>query len=120
MTVGKLRWLVVGVLASASAGLLTVMSTLDAAFAFGDEGDIALIMGGTGAEGGSLPSGLPTDEFLTGVFSRYIDPAEPFFLNQPVFPGFSPVGLPTPEQNWRLQGLTACRSTSRSPWVSLI
>jgi hypothetical protein len=99
MMAGKFRWLVVGLSASVSASLLTLTSMLNAAFAFGDDDNIALIMGGTGLQGGTLPSGLPTEDFVTGVFSRYIDPAEPFFSGQPVFSGFTPVPLATPEQD---------------------
>jgi hypothetical protein len=51
--------------------------------------DIALIMGGTGLEGGSLRSGLPTPQFFEGVVSKWIDSA---------FPGYNPFGLATPEQ----------------------
>lgn len=97
--IGRLHWLVVGLLASVGVGLLTLASMLNAAFAFGDGDKLALIMGGTGLQGGSLPSGMPTEDFVTGVFSRYIDPAEPFFSGQPVFPGFTPVPLVTPEQD---------------------
>jgi hypothetical protein len=86
---------------------LTLMSMLNAAFAFGDDGDVALIMGGTGLQGGTLPSGLPTEDFVTGVVNRYIDPAEPFFQNQPVFPGFTPTPLATPEQDWPSTGLNS-------------
>jgi hypothetical protein len=92
----------------ASAGLLMMTSMLHAAFAFADDGDdIALIMGGTGSEGGTLPSGLPTQEFFDGVVSRYIDPAQPFFTGQPTFPGFSAVPLATPEQDYPFTGLNS-------------
>lgn len=86
-------------MASLSVGLLALTSMLNAAFAFGDSDKFALIMGGTGLQGGSLPSGLPTDDLVTGVVSRYIDPAEPAFAGQPVFPGFTPTPLATPEQD---------------------
>jgi hypothetical protein len=100
MMAGRFRWLVGGLLASASASLLTLTSMLNTALAFADDdGNIALIMGGTGLQGGTQPSGLPTDDFVTGVVSRYIDPAEPFFSGQPVFSGFTPVPLATPEQD---------------------
>ena len=115
-SVGRFRWLVVGLLASAGASLLTLTSMLNAAFAFGDEeGSIALIMGGTGLGGGTLPSGMPTDDFVTDVISRYIDPAEPFFSGQPVFSGFTPVPLATPEQDAPSVGtLTIGQSEARA------
>ncbi|WP_421845749.1 PE-PPE domain-containing protein [Mycobacterium sp.] len=57
----------------------------------GGGGDpIALIMGGTGLDGGTLDSGLPTSEFFEGVVSRFIDPA---------FSGFNPIALATPQQS---------------------
>jgi hypothetical protein len=93
------RWLVVGLLASASAGLLTLPSMLNTALAFGDDDNVALIMGGTGLQGGTLPSGLPTADFVSGAVSLYIDPGEPYFSGQPVFSGFTTVPLATPEQD---------------------
>lgn len=39
MTFGRLRWLVFGLLAMASAGLLMLMSMLHAAFALADDED---------------------------------------------------------------------------------
>lgn len=96
---GRFRWFIVGLLASAGCGLLTLASIFNAAFAFGDGDKFALIMAGTGPQGGSLPSGMPSDDFVAGVVSRYIDPAAPFFSGQPIFPGFTAVPLATPEQD---------------------
>ena len=79
--------------------------TNGAGTAIAASGNVALIMGGTGSEGGSDSSGLPTVEFINGVVSRYIDPAQPLFPGQPVFPGFSKVPLATPEQDWPFTGL---------------
>ena len=72
----------------------------------GTGGNVALIMGGTGVAGGTLPSGSPTSEFLNGVVSRYIDPAQPLFTGQHVFPGYNAVGLETLEQDRPYTGLT--------------
>lgn len=57
---------------------------------------IALIMGGTGIDGGSLRSGLPTPAFFEGVVSRFIDP---------LFPGANPFALASPEQSAPNTGL---------------
>ena len=87
MPVGRSRWLVIGLLA---AGLPALTSMLTAAFAFGTGDKIALIMGGTRAQGGSAPDGTPTDDFVTGVFSRYIDPVKPFSPGSRYFRGSPP------------------------------
>ncbi|BBX96075.1 PE family protein [Mycobacterium lacus] len=59
-------------------------------------GPIALIMGGTGLDGGTLRSGLPTPAFFDGVVSRFINP-----LYGPI----NSIGLATPEQSAPNTGL---------------
>ncbi len=68
-------------------------------------GDVALIMSGTGLKGGTLRSGLPTQQFFNGVISRYIDPTQPLFTGQNVFPGYDKIPLATPEQDRPFTGL---------------
>jgi hypothetical protein len=72
---------------------------------WGTGDDIALIMGGTGSEAGTLRSGLPSAAFLDGVVGRFIDPVQAFFSGQPVFPGIKAIGLATPEQSAPNTGL---------------
>jgi hypothetical protein len=96
MTPCTVRWLGVGVLASTCAGFLAAASTLNAAPAFGD--DTALILGHA-----FLPT--PDESYMTQVMNTYIDPTPPYFSGQPVFSGFSPVGVTTPETDYD-SGLT--------------
>ena len=53
--------------------------------------NVALIMGGTG-------NPQPTPTYVTSVYSTYIAPH---------YPGYSPVGLTTPEDFWPVTGLTS-------------
>jgi PE-PPE domain-containing protein len=70
------------------------ISSASVRLAAGDED--ALIMGGGTVLGGSTFAGTePTSAFVTDVYDRFLNPT---------FAGFSPVGLPTPEQDWPLTG----------------
>lgn len=88
MTRRSSRWLGIGLLAGASAGLLEVASTMNPGLALGD--DTALIMGYAGTSD-------PDQTYVTNVMNEFIDPNPPEFSGQPVFPGYSPVVLSTPE-----------------------
>jgi hypothetical protein len=88
MTRRSTRWLGIGLLAGASAGLLEVASTMNPGLALGD--DTALIMGYAGTSD-------PDQTYVTNVMNEFIDPNPPEFSGQPVFPGYSPVVLSTPE-----------------------
>ena len=92
MTRRSFRWLGVGLLAGASAGLLEVASTMNPAFAMGDAsgGDTALIMGYAGTSD-------PDQTYVTNVMNEFINPVPPEFSGQPVFPGYTPVVQSTPE-----------------------
>lgn len=92
----RFRWLGVGLLASAGAGLLGVESTLNAGSAYGD--DTALIMG-------DAFMATPDQTYLTEVMDLFIKPVPPLFQGQPVFPAYTPVSQYTPETNYQ-QGLT--------------
>jgi diacyltrehalose acyltransferase len=96
MTPCTVRWLGVGLLASACAGLLDAASTLNAPSAFAD--DTALILGHA-----LLPT--PDAAYISQVMDTYIDPTTPYFAGQPVFPGFTPEGVYTPETDYD-SGLT--------------
>ena len=88
MTRRKSRWLGIGLLAGASAGLLEAASTMNPAPALGD--DTALIMGYAGTSN-------PDQTYVTNVMNEFIDPIPPKFAGQPVFPGYTPLVQPTPE-----------------------
>jgi len=90
------RWLGVGVLASACAVLLDAASTLNAASAFGD--DTALIIGHA-----FLPT--PDESYVTQVMDTYIDPSPAYFSGQPVYPIDNAIGVTTPETDYD-SGLT--------------
>jgi hypothetical protein len=96
MAACTVRWLGVGLLASACAVLLEAAAALNAASALGDE--TALIMGDA-----LLPT--PDDTYITQVMDTYIDPTTPYFLGQTVYPGATAVGVYTPETNYT-DGLT--------------
>ena len=88
MTRRRFRWLGIGLLAGASAGLLEVASTMNPGFALGD--DTALIMGYAGTS-------VPDQTYVTDVMNEFINPVPPEFSGQPVFPGYTPVIQSTPE-----------------------
>lgn len=96
MTRRGLRWLGVGLLASAGASLLGAESMLNAAFAHGD--DTALIMG-------DALLATPDQPYITDVTNLFLNPVPSFFPGQPVFPDYTPVSLYTPETDYG-QGLT--------------
>jgi diacyltrehalose acyltransferase len=101
MTPWKARGLGIGLLASACAGFLDITSILNAAPAFADDTggtDVALILGHA-----LLPT--PDASYITQVMDTYIDPTPAYFLGQPVFDGYSPVGVTTPETDYQ-SGLT--------------
>lgn len=78
------------------------ISSADVRLAAGDEsaGDAyALIMGGGTSLGGSTSDGTaPTSEFVTDVYDRFLNPG---------FAAYSPIGLPTTEQDWPITGATS-------------
>jgi diacyltrehalose acyltransferase len=88
MTRRSSRWLGIGLLAGASAGLLEVAATMNPGLALGD--DTALIMGYAGTSD-------PDQTYVTNVMNEFIDPNPPYFAGQPVFPGYNPVVQVTPE-----------------------
>jgi diacyltrehalose acyltransferase len=96
MTPWRARGLGVGLLASACAGFLDVASTFNAAPALGD--DTALILGH------ALLS-TPDESYLSQVMDTYIDPTPAYFSGQPVYSGYNPVGVYTPETDYD-SGLT--------------
>jgi diacyltrehalose acyltransferase len=98
MTPCTVRWLGVGVMASACAGLLAAASTLNAAPAFADDTDTALILGHA-----LLPQPDPT--YMQEVIGTYVDPTSPF-TGQPTYNIVgSPVSVFTPETDYN-SGLT--------------
>jgi hypothetical protein len=100
----KLRWLTAGLFASAGAGILSLTSIMNSAFAFGDASDavvepsgIGLVMGGSG-----LP--IPTSPYVAGANLGFIDG---FGLDKypTEYPGVLAQGLFTPEGLYPLTGV---------------
>ena len=88
--------------ASAGAGLLTLTSVMNSAFAHGDDTDIGLVMVGTGQP-------IPGSSYVDVVSAVYIEPTAPF-PGQPTFPGTEypgtlANGLVTPENLYPLTGV---------------
>jgi hypothetical protein len=100
MTPWKARGLGIGLLAGACAGLLDLSSALSAAPASADDtgSDVALILGHA-----FLPT--PDASYIQQVMDTYIDPTPAYFSGQPVYSGYSPVGVTTPETDYD-SGLT--------------
>jgi diacyltrehalose acyltransferase len=96
MAACTIRWLGVGLLASACAVLLEAATTLNAASALGDE--TALIMG-------DAFLATPNDTYMTQVMDTYIDPVTPYFPGQTIYPGAVAVSQYTPETDYG-SGLT--------------
>jgi diacyltrehalose acyltransferase len=88
MTPRRSRWLGVSLLASAGVGLLEMASMLNPAVAPAD--DTALIMGYA-----SAPD--PDQSYVNEVMSVFLNPTPAAFPGQPVFPGYSPLVVSTPE-----------------------
>jgi hypothetical protein len=90
----RLRWLVAGMLASGGAGLLTLTSSMNAAFAYGSDGT-ALIMGGAFNPG-------PNPLYVQEVDANYIN-----YHLWPLYPGYQAIPQYTPEQFWPVSGLNS-------------
>jgi diacyltrehalose acyltransferase len=98
MTRRNSRWLGVGVLASASAGLLELASIFNPTVALGDDAvptvpsgvDTALIMGYAGTSD-------PAQPYVNEVMSLFVDPSTQLFPGQPVYAGYEPLVQSTPE-----------------------
>lgn len=80
----------VGLLAGGCAGLLGMTSALGAGVALGD--DTALIMG-------SAFQPTPKDSYIDQVMDHFLNPQNPF-PGQPTFPGYTPVGVTTPQTDY--------------------
>ncbi|WP_235663914.1 PE-PPE domain-containing protein [Mycolicibacter terrae] len=90
MTHSSYRWLTVGLVAGGCAGLMGMTSMLSAGFALGE--DTALIMG-------SALQPTPKDSYIDQVMADFLNPQNPF-PGQPTFPGYTPVGVTTPETDY--------------------
>lgn len=99
----KYRWVGLALVAGASAGLLSLTSIMNSAFAYGSTGvdtDPAVpfeVMGGSG-----MP--IPSQEYIDYVQSLYF-PATALFNGQPTFPNIDPQGLVTPEEFYPVTGI---------------
>lgn len=90
MTHSNVRWLTAGLVAGGCAGLMGLTSVLNAGFAFG--ADTALIMG-------SAFQPTPAESYIDDVMADFLNPENPF-AGQPTFPGYTPVGVTTPETDY--------------------
>lgn len=91
MTDRWVRWGLYGMLATASAVLLSLNSVVKPAFARGDDTTLPFeVMGGSG-----MPT--PPDSFVDAVQSLYF-PVTALFSGQPAFPDADPEALYTPEE----------------------
>src|SRR5579875_2166269 len=102
----KLRWLTAGLFASAGAGMLSMTSMMNAAFAFGDDAT-GLVMGGSGTP-------IPGTDYVAAADNLYIDNPLNFAnlygsatLPFPTtdYPGPLTYGLSTPEGLYPLEGV---------------
>jgi diacyltrehalose acyltransferase len=96
MTPRRSRWLGVSLLASAGVGLLEVTSMLNPSVARAD--DTALILGYASAD-------TPSQSYVNEVMSVFLNPTAAAFPGQPLFPGYSPLVVSTPEGDYQ-QALT--------------
>ncbi|WP_234787435.1 PE-PPE domain-containing protein [Mycolicibacter sinensis] len=90
MTRSGYRWMAVGLAAGGCAGLMGLTSMLNAGFALGE--DTALIMG-------SALQPTPKDSYIDQVMRDFLNPQNPF-PGQTTFPGYTPVGVTTPETDY--------------------
>jgi PE-PPE domain len=114
----NLRWVVLGMFASAGAGLLTLSSVMTPAFAYGDapevtdltSGSIGLVMGGSGEP-------IPGTEYVDEANALYIEPNFP----GTTYPGALANGLATPEGLYPLTGVNSLPlDTSVSEGVTIL
>jgi PE-PPE domain len=96
----KLRWLTAGMFATASAGMLSMTAIMNPAFAFGDAGDIGLVIGGTG-DPNPGPGYVELADLLY-IDQKYAGDITSFYQETGTNP-FGP-GLYTPEQAYPLFG----------------
>jgi diacyltrehalose acyltransferase len=94
----RLRWLGAGLLTSGCASLVGLTSMMNAPFAFGDDGNTALIMGFAGTPD-------PSQSYADEVMSLFIT-GTPNFPGQPTLSGYDPVVQVTTEDNDYYTGLT--------------
>jgi hypothetical protein len=120
MTGRKPRWLGIGMVAGAGAGLLALTSAMASAFAYGETPDVVgdpplpfEVMGGSG-----MP--IPPDSYVDAVQSLYF-PATANFLGQPTFPTAVPEPLFTPEGDYPFTGVNSLPlDTSVSQGVQIL
>jgi hypothetical protein len=104
MTPCTVRWLGVGVLASACTGLLAAASTLNAASAFADDAVTSTPPDYTALVLGHAFLSTPDQSYITQVVDTYVDPTTPF-PGQPVYDVDNAIGVTTPETDYT-SGLT--------------
>src|ERR1700753_2946054 len=113
MSDSKLRWLGLGLVATASAGVLGLTAMMNPAFAHADESDIPDIGLALGASGLPLPTAIQP-EYVPAADAQYLDnPYTHFYPDltfyqatstDPSDPGFYGPGVFTPEGLYPLTG----------------
>jgi hypothetical protein len=105
MSDGKLRWLGLGLVATASAGVLGLSAMMNPAFAHADDTDIGLVIGGSGTP-------IPGPEYVEAANELYLDNGPGGVPNYPglIFYQATPSnpfgnGLFTPEGLYPLTGV---------------
>jgi hypothetical protein len=105
MSDNKLRWLGLGLVATAGAGVLALTAMMNPAFAHADTDDIGLVIGGSGTP-------IPGPEFVEAANSLYLDNGPGGVPNNPDLTFFQATpdnpfgnGLFTPEGLYPLTGV---------------
>jgi PE-PPE domain-containing protein len=119
MTGRKTRWVGFALVAGASAGLLSLTSMTNSAFAYGvtpvdpDPPVPFEVMGGSGMS-------IPSQSYIDDVQALYF-PSTALFQGQPTFPNAGAQVLPTPEQFYPLTGVNSLPlDTSVSQGVTIL
>ena len=102
MTCRNFRWLGFALFASGGAGLLSLTSIMNSAFAYGAPVDTDPVVPFEVMGGSGLPT--PSTELIDELQSLYF-PSTALFPGQPTFPDVDPGALTTPEQFYPITGV---------------
>ncbi len=107
----KLRWLGLGLVTTAGAGVLSLTSIMHAAYAFGDAGDAAAAGPDIGLFVGASGLPIPGPDYVEAAYGLYVEPTYPGEITSfyqatstnPLDPGFFGNGVFTPEGLYPLE-----------------
>jgi hypothetical protein len=102
MTCRNFRWLGFALFASGGAGLLSLTSIMNSAFAYGAPVDTDPVVPFEVMGGSGLPT--PSTELIDEAQALYF-PSTALFSGQPTFPDTDPIPLTTPEQFFPITGV---------------